>query len=177
MRNIFARETETNVKINVVGLPVENDGLVKAIQRSQAVIEFDPNGTILTANDNFLNTMGYTLDEVKGRHHSMFVEPREAQNDAYREFWAKLRRGEYDSGAYKRIGKGGREVWIQASYNPVVDSSGHVIKVVKFASDITRETERSADFECQLAALNRTQGVIEFDLDGKIKTANPIFLD
>src|ERR1700749_3480464 len=96
-------------------------GQIAAIAKSQAVIEFRMDGTILDANPNFLSTLGYTLDEIKGRHHSMFVEPAERDSAAYREFWARLNRGEYQSAEYKRIGNGGREVWIQASYNPILD--------------------------------------------------------
>jgi len=157
--------------------PSESDGLINALHRSLAVIEFDPGGNILDANSNFLNVMGYTLDEVKGRHHRIFVEPAYAQSREYEDFWAKLRRGEYDASAYKRIGKGGREVWIQASYNPVFDSSGRVTRVVKFATDITLQTRKNADYEGQLSALKLVQACIEFDLDGNILFANRLFLD
>lgn len=112
-------------------------GQIGAIGKSQAVIEFDLSGNILDANDNFLRALGYTLEEIKGRHHSIFVEPSERNGDAYARFWQKLGRGEYDDGQYLRIGKGGRRVWIQASYNPIVDALGQVCKVVKFATDIT----------------------------------------
>jgi methyl-accepting chemotaxis protein len=112
-------------------------GQIAAIGKSQAVIEFDLSGNILGANDNFLRALGYTLDEIMGKHHSMFVEPSERNGDAYAGFWQKLGRGEYDDGQYLRIGKGGRKVWIQASYNPIVDALGQVSKVVKFATDIT----------------------------------------
>ena len=112
-------------------------GQVAAIRKSQAVIEFSLDGTILDANDNFLNTLGYTLDEVKGRHHSIFVEEVYRQSVDYREFWLKLNRGEYQVDEYKRIGKGGKEVWIQASYNPILDTNGKPFKVVQFATDLT----------------------------------------
>jgi methyl-accepting chemotaxis protein len=115
----------------------EDRAMLEAISKSQAVIEFDLDGTIITANDNFLRTLGYTLDEVKGRHHSMFVEEAERHSEAYREFWASLNRGKYQMAQYRRFGKGGREVWIQASYNPILDLSGKPFKVVKFATDIT----------------------------------------
>jgi len=153
-----------------------NAGLLKAIGRSQAVIEFDLDGVVKDANENFLNTLGYTLGEIQGRHHSMFVEPSERDSFAYREFWAKLGRGEYDAGRYKRIGKGGREIWIQASYNPVLDSAGHPMGVVKYATDITAERMQTANFEGQLAAISKSQAVIEFDLSGMILTANENFL-
>jgi methyl-accepting chemotaxis protein len=101
------------------------------------VIEFSLDGKILNANENFLNTLGYTLDEIKDRHHSMFVEPGYAQSLEYKKFWEKLGRGEFDAAQYKRVGKGGKEIWIQASYNPILDASGRPFKVIKFASDIT----------------------------------------
>ncbi|MEQ8662411.1 MAG: PAS domain S-box protein, partial [Gammaproteobacteria bacterium] len=108
-----------------------------AVSRSQAYIEFDLEGTILTANRNFLDTMGYTLDEITGRHHSMFVEPDYARSPEYKAFWERLNRGEFWADEFKRIGKGGREVWIQASYSPVLDATGKPYKVVKYASDVT----------------------------------------
>ena len=113
-------------------------GQIDAIGKSQAVIEFNLDGTVITANNNFLNTLGYTLDEIKGKHHSMFAEPSYRDSPAYREFWAKLNRGEYDAGEYKRIGKGGKEIWIQASYNPILDVNKKPFKVVKYATDITQ---------------------------------------
>ena len=112
---------------------------IQAINRSQAVIEFGLDGTIIHANENFLNALGYALDEVKGKHHSMFVDPTYRSSPEYRMFWEKLGRGEFDAGIYKRIGKGGKEVWIQASYNPIIDQSGKPFKVVKYATDITEQ--------------------------------------
>jgi len=112
-------------------------GQVAAIRKSQAVIEFGMDGTILDANDNFLKALGYTLDEIKGRHHSMFVDEAYRQSFDYKEFWTRLNRGEYQAAEYKRIGKGGKEVWIQASYNPIMDLNGRPFKVVKFATDVT----------------------------------------
>ncbi|MBO9544480.1 PAS domain-containing methyl-accepting chemotaxis protein [Caulobacter sp.] len=120
------------------------EGVVAAIQRSQAVIEFNLDGTIITANENFLKTLGYSLSEIQDRKHSLFVEASEAGSPAYGEFWRRLNAGEFFASKYKRIGKGGREVWIQASYNPVFDKTGKPVKVIKFASDITAiETERT----------------------------------
>ena len=154
-----------------------NEGVIAAINRVQAVIEFDLNGKILHANDNFLRAMGYTLEEVVGQHHSMFADPAYRSSHEYKEFWAKLGRGEYDAGQYKRIGKGGKEIWIQASYNPIMDASGKPYKVVKFATDITEQKLKNADYEGQLAAISKVQAVIEFSLDGKILTANDNFLN
>ena len=110
-----------------------------AISRSQAVIEFNLDGTIIAANQNFLDAMGYTLDEVKGRHHSLFVEPGQRDSQAYKAFWANLNKGEFQAAQYKRIAKGGREVWIQASYNPILDLNGKPFKVVKYATETTKQ--------------------------------------
>ena len=118
---------------------MEDAGKIRAISNSQAVIEFKMDGTIITANENFLNTMGYTLAEIQGKHHSMFVEPAMRDSAAYQEFWAALNRGEYQAGEFQRIGKGGRDIWIQASYNPILDLNGRPFKVVKYASDTTAQ--------------------------------------
>jgi methyl-accepting chemotaxis protein len=148
----------------------------RAIDRSQAVIEFDPSGRILDVNANFLSALGYTLDEVKGRHHSMFVDAAERESPAYQQFWDRLRRGEYQAAEYRRIGKGGREVWIQASYNPVLDRGGKVYRVIKFATDITATKLRNAEYEGQIAAIGKSQAVIHFTMDGNIIEANQNFL-
>ncbi|MBB5695629.1 methyl-accepting chemotaxis protein [Muricoccus pecuniae] len=151
-------------------------GQLAAIDKAQAVIEFGLDGRILHANANFLTTLGYSLDEVRGQHHSMFVEPTERQSVEYKMFWEKLARGEYDAGQYKRLAKGGREIWIQASYNPILDLSGKPFKVVKYATDITAQKMESANFAGQLAAIDKAQAVIEFGLDGRILHANANFL-
>ena len=152
------------------------DATLAAIGKSQAIIEFDLDGMILTANENFLNTLGYSLHEIAGQHHSMFVDDATRVSSEYREFWAKLGRGEYQAAEYKRIGKGGREVWIQASYNPILNSSGKPAKVVKFATDVTAQKMINADFSGQIAAIAKSQAVIEFKMDGTIVTANDNFL-
>src|SRR6266852_312914 len=149
---------------------------VAAISRSQAVIEFNPDGTVVTANENFLKTLGYSLGEIQGKHHSMFVEPAMRESAAYREFWAKLNRGEYQAAEYKRIGKGGKEVWIQASSNPMLDRNGKVYRVIKFATDITAEKLGNMDDAGVITAIGRAQAVIAFNLDGTIITANENFL-
>lgn len=150
---------------------------VAAANRSQAVIEFAMDGTILSANENFLHTLGYTLNEIQGKHHGMFVPPAERDSPAYREFWAALNRGEFQAAEYKRIGKAGKEVWIQATYNPVLDEKGKPCKVVKFATDVTAEKLRNADLAGQIEAIGKAQAVIEFNMDGTIITANANFLD
>jgi methyl-accepting chemotaxis protein len=151
-------------------------GQLAAISKSQAVIEFSLDGRILTANDNFLDALGYSLDEIKGQHHSLFVEPAYRASHEYRMFWEKLGRGEFEAGQYKRVAKGGKEVWIQASYNPIMDMNGKPFKVVKYATDITAQKLQAADFSGQLDAISKAQAVIEFSLDGKILTANDNFL-
>jgi len=148
------------------------EGKLSAIDKSQAVIEFQPDGTILTANQNFLSTMGYSLGEIQGKHHSMFGEPGIADTPEYKALWDKLRSGQFDAGEYKRLGKGGKEIWIQASYNPILDPKGRVYKVVKFASDITESKTKTNDFESKMEAIDKAQAVIEFDPSGKILTAN-----
>jgi methyl-accepting chemotaxis protein len=134
-----------------------SDGQLAAIRKAQAVIEFDLNGKILDANDNFLKALGYTLDEIHGQHHAMFVTPAERASPAYAEFWKKLGRGEHDENQYMRIGKGGRQVWIQASYNPIFDPFGKPYKVVKYATDITATKQAAASLE---AAVEQTGQVI-----------------
>jgi len=151
-------------------------GELAAIDKSMGTIEFSLDGKVLTANGNFLGLLGYTLDEIKGQHHRMFVDPAYRESAEYRHFWEKLGRGEFDAAQYKRIGKGGKEVWIQASYNPIMDANGKPYKVVKFASDITAQKMQNANFEGQLAAINKSMAVIEFNLDGTIITANDNFL-
>jgi len=153
------------------------DGQLAAISKAQAVIEFSMDGRILRANENFLNTVGYTLDEIRGQHHSMFVEPSYRQSFEYRMFWEKLGRGEFESGQYKRLTKDGREIWLQASYNPIMDMNGKPFKVVKYASDVTIQKLQVADFDGQLAAINKAQAVIEFSMDGRILRANENFLN
>jgi methyl-accepting chemotaxis protein len=154
----------------------EEAGKTAAISRAQAVIEFNLDGTIVTANENFLKTLGYSLSEIQGKHHGMFVEPSARDSAAYREFWAKLNRGEYEAAEFKRIGKGGKEVWILASYNPILDGKGKPFKVVKFATDVTEQKLRTADLSGQIAAIGKSQAVIEFNMDGSIRNANDNFL-
>ncbi|MFC4308720.1 methyl-accepting chemotaxis protein [Steroidobacter flavus] len=179
LRNVLAlgpTEQEKQTALERASELSEMQGRLAALDKVQATIEFKLDGTILHANDNFLRTMGYRLDEVQGRHHSMFAEPAYANSVEYRHFWDKLNRGEFDQGQYKRLAKGGKEVWIQASYNPILDTNGKPCKVIKFATDITAAKERAADFEGQLAAISKAQAVIEFSLDGRILHANTNFL-
>jgi methyl-accepting chemotaxis protein len=155
---------------------MEDAGKIAAISRAQAVIEFNMDGTIATANDKFLGAMGYSLDEIRGKHHSMFVTPEDRASSAYADFWARLNRGQFEAAEYKRIGKGGREIWILATYNPILDETGKPFKVVKFATDVTAQKMKAADNDGQLAAIQKSQAVIEFNMDGTIRTANENFL-
>lgn len=154
----------------------DTDGKLAAINRVQAVIEFDLQGKILQANENFLSVMGYSLQEIQGKHHSMFVEPEFSSTKEYAEFWEALRAGQFRTAEYRRFGKGDKEIWIQASYNPIFDPAGRPFKVVKYAVDITAQKIKSADLEGQIAAIGRSQAVIEFDMSGKILNANENFL-
>ena len=155
---------------------LDAEAKLTAIDRAQALIEFDLQGRVLAANDNFLKLMGYALDEVKGRHHRLFVDPAHAGSPDYMAFWERLGRGEFEHGEYKRMGKDGREVWIQATYNPVFDPRGNPVKVVKFASDVTEAKLRGAEFQAKVKAIDLGQAVIEFDLDGHVRAANRNFL-
>ena len=147
-----------------------------ALAKSQAIIEFDLSGNILTANENFLHALGYTLPEIQGKNHSMFVEPGYRASADYKAFWDGLRTGRYQAAQFKRIGKTGREVWIEASYNPILNHSGKPFKVVKFATDVTAQKTDYADLRGKVEAISKSQAVIEFGLDGKVLTANQNFL-
>ncbi|MDE1156851.1 MAG: PAS domain-containing methyl-accepting chemotaxis protein [Neorhizobium sp.] len=148
--------------------------IVDAISRSQAMIEFDLSGVILTANENFCRALGYTLDEIKGKHHRIFCDADYTSSNGYRDFWSNLAQGKYDAGEYRRIAKGGRDVWIQASYNPVF-RSGKPYKVIKIAADITAAKLVAVEDAAKLGALGRSQAVIEFTPQGEILTANENF--
>lgn len=156
---------------------VELSAVSAALNRVQAVIEFDLQGIILHANDNFLKTLGYTLEEVRGKHHRMFCDPDYARSDAYRAFWDRLGRGELDRGEYRRLGRDGREIWINASYNPVLDKQGRPYKIIKFATDITQAKQEHAESAGRLRAIDKAQAVIEFDTAGIVLHANQNFLD
>ena len=138
----FANDVTTEKLRNV-----EFAGRLAAIDRSQAVIEFDLDGRIRTANENFLNTVGYTLDEIVGRHHSMFCTDEYARSEEYRDLWADLRNGEFRSGRFHRLGQDGRDVWLQSSYNPILDLSGRPVKVIKYAYDVTEQVRLEQQLE------------------------------
>jgi methyl-accepting chemotaxis protein len=158
-------------------LELERAGQLAALQCSQAVAEFELDGTVITANDNFLSMMGYSLEEIQGQKHSQFVEESVLNSPEYLDFWARLNRGEFVCGEFRRIGKGGREIYIQGVYSPILDEGGRPFKVVKFATDVTADRMANADYEGQIAAIRRVQAVAEFGLDGIICNANDAFLE
>jgi methyl-accepting chemotaxis protein len=165
------------IEINHDELYLKNlEAISAAMSRVQAVIEFNIDGTVITANENFLAVLGYAESELKGKHHRMFCDPASTNSLEYARFWEKLNRGEFDQGEYKRYGKGGKEIWIQASYNPIIDASGRVTKVVKFATDVTASKLKNLEFESTLEAVSKAQAVIEFNMDGSVRTANENFL-
>lgn len=164
------------IEFNDMTVRHNNTAILHAMDRSQAVIEFTPEGEILTANDNFLAAMGYQLNEIVGNHHSMFAPSELKGTHEYKVFWQELKRGDFKTGEMRRIKKDGREIWLSASYNPVFNQSGEVVKVIKFATDITQQKQLNIDFEGQMKAVHANQAVIEFDMDGTIRTANDAFL-
>ncbi len=151
-------------------------GLVGALERSMAVVEFSPDGKVLRANENFLHTMGHRADQLAGMSHRDFCTPALVSSAEYRQFWDRLRSGQFVSGTFQRVNGKGGNVWLEASYNPVVDEQGRVVKVVKYALDVTARVANEAQTQGKLAALDRAMAVIEFDLNGNILTANDNFL-
>ena len=151
-------------------------GQIEGISQNQAVIQFKPDGTILEANDNFLQALCYQLDEVKGKHHRMFVDPAYGSSNEYAAFWERLAEGQAQVGEFRRIRKDGTDIWIQASYTPIRDMNGRVFKVVKYATDVTAQKLRNADFEGQIEGIRSSQAVIQFEVDGTIIEANDNFL-
>lgn len=154
----------------------EQEAFIQAIKRSMAVIEFDPTGHILEANDLFLQATGYSLAEIQGQHHRLFMESDQAESAEYKAFWEELGQGEFKEGLFNRVNKHGERICLQATYNPIFDAQGRVAKVVKFASDVTQQTEHTRDVDHQFEALDRSMAVIEFDPSGKILRANSNFL-
>ncbi len=150
--------------------------IYQALDRVQAIIEFELDGTIVSANEKFLETFGYQFDEIVGKHHRIFCDPEYAASEEYREFWQELGRGEAREAEFRRLGKGGKEIWLRASYNPILDKDGEPVRVVKFATDVTEAKRQTAEYEGRMQAIDRVQAVIEFELDGTVITANENFL-
>lgn len=167
------REQEiTNLKQQVTVLSAQ----LSAIDRSMAVIEFHPDGTILTANQNFLSTVGYSLEEIKRKHHRMFCTKEYSESSDYQTLWRQLNQGEFVSGQFERVAKSGKIIWLEASYNPVFDENNNLEKIVKFATDVSEKVAQAQEQENMIAALKRSMAVIEFDTNGIILTANDNFL-
>ena len=156
--------------------PNDLNAVYEALDRVQAIIEFDLDGKIITANENFLRTFGYDAKEIVGQQHRMFCDPQYAASPEYAEFWRKLARGEFVEAEFKRLAKGGKEIWLRASYNPVFDGDGNPIRVVKFATDVTESKLMTAEYQSKIKAIERSQAVIEFGLDGVVIHANENFL-
>jgi methyl-accepting chemotaxis protein len=150
--------------------------LLDAIERSMAVIEFDLQGSVLRANDNFLKTMDYRAEQILGQPHRMFCTPAFARSAEYNQLWTQLRNGQFQSGTFERVAGNGQSVWLEASYNPVRDEAGQVVKVVKYAMDVTPRLQAESEANAKLGAIDRAMAVIEFNLDGTIITANDNFL-
>ena len=148
----------------------------RAIRASQAVIEFEVDGTIRDANEAFVGAVGYSLDEIRGKHHRLFVEPEYGSSEEYAAFWRDLADGKPCEAQFLRIAKGGRRIWLQATYTPISDSRGRVYKVVKFATDVTARKDELANYRGQVDAIRKSQAVIEFDLKGNVLDANENFL-
>ena len=147
-----------------------------AINRSMAVIEFTPDGKVITANDNFLSTMGYDLDEIKNKHHRMFCPEQYTNSAEYKAFWQELNQGQFLTGQFERLAKGDKAIWLEASYNPVFDQQNNLVKIIKFAADITDKITKSQAQASMVNAINRSMAVIEFNLNGEVITANDNFL-
>ena len=151
-------------------------GMLDALDRSQAVVEFSAEGNVLNANENFLKITGYDIEEIRGKSHKVLTSSDDKTLAANRELWSQMKEGNFQTGEYRYIRKDGEEVWLQASYNPIMNSSGKVTGVVQYATDITAEKMRNADYAGQIDAIDKSQAVIEFHLDGTIITANDNFL-
>ena len=167
------------VRYDITDLETERQnmrGIFEAINSAYAYIEFDTLGNILTFNDNFAKTMGYTKEETKGKHHRIFVDAQTANSPAYAQFWTDLKNGKSHNDVFRRVNKDGKELWLQAVYAPVKDEMGRVQKVIKIATDVTAEKVLAADNAGKIAAINRSQAVIEFNLDGTVIQANDNFL-
>ena len=152
-------------------------GMLSAIDRSMAMIQFTPNGIVTNVNENFLRTMGYRREEVIGKHHRIFCDKNHVSSAAYAEFWQKLKRGEPVNGRFSRYAKNGDEIWLEASYTPVLSSDGQVCGVVKVASDISEQVHQEQSDQAIRLAISRSMAQIEFDLDGNIQDANENFLN
>ena len=151
-------------------------GQTAAISKALAVAEYELDGTIRTANEKYLRAIGYTLEEIQGQPHGLLVPAIRRESTQYRDCWAKLRRGEPDEGVYRRLAKGGREIWLQASYQPILDARGQPFKIIEYATDVTEQRAREAQYVGELAGIHKVRAIVELELDGTIRTANPNLL-
>jgi methyl-accepting chemotaxis protein len=174
MFDIFYKKQNAIAADNKLQLDASK-AILAAIQHSMAVIEFSTSGQIITANQNFLDTVGYTLEEIKGKHHTIFCDASLVASPEYKDFWAQLASGQFKSGEVKRKDKEGKELWLEASYNPIYDEDGNVVKIIKFASNVTKKVTQAKRVDELMVAFNRSSAMIEFDLDGIILTANENF--
>ena len=165
---------ELTSKVKEQSTQYENQ--LAAISHSTGVIEFDMNGTVIAANDIFLNVLGYGLSDVLGQNHNTLVDTNYRTSPDYKAFWEKLNRGEAITGEFQRIDKNGKDVWLQASYNPILCAAGKPYKVVQYATDVTEQKIRNADFEGQIDAIGKSQGIVELSLDGIILKVNEAYL-
>tara|TARA_Y100000780_G_scaffold109527_1_gene98952 strand:+ start:2528 stop:3829 length:1302 start_codon:yes stop_codon:yes gene_type:complete len=169
-RELFAKDTARQHAQSA-----DQQAFIDAIRHNNAVIEFAPDGTIIDANDTFLQLVGYRLEEIQGHHHALFCPPDYAASEAYRQFWQQLREGRAQSGEFARLGQGGRQVWLQANYFPII-RDGVTVRVVKLASDVTAQANQRRETQAVIEALDRSQAVIEFTPEGEILHANDNFL-
>ena len=172
---LFKRHNQTIQ--NLQQTVAQQASMLDAIERSMAVVEFDNDGNVLRANDNFLQTMGYREQQVIGQPHRLFCTEAFTRSNQYRELWSRLKNGQFESGTFERLDSKGRSVWLEASYNPIRDASGAVVKVVKYALDVTSRIQQETDAKGKLDAIDRAMAVIEFDLSGNILSANQNFLN
>nr|WP_051640621.1 methyl-accepting chemotaxis protein [Thiomicrorhabdus sp. Milos-T2] len=172
---MFCREYKQKINKQTKILD-EQAAFINAIEKSSAIIEFDLSGKVLTANPNFLHLMGYELEEIVGKPHRIFIAPEEASSAEYEDFWRKLRAGDFVSSRFKRIAKNGNTIWLEASYNPILDKTGKPYKFVKFATDITEKVQHEIEVQAEINAINSVMATIEFDTQGNILTANDNFL-
>jgi methyl-accepting chemotaxis protein len=175
---LSVKENDLNeIAANTKAQSTQYENQLAAINKSTGVIEFGLDGKVIAANDIFLNALGYRRDEAIGKEHSTFVEPEFVSSGEYKKFWERLNSGESITDQFLRIGKGGKEVWLEATYNSILDVTGKPYKVVKYATDITEHKLKNADFEGQITAIGKSQGVIEIGLDGTILKANETYLN
>jgi methyl-accepting chemotaxis protein len=178
MFNPFKVQTDHSIELNEMRSQITQlTSKLDAINRSMAVIEFTPSGEIIHANENFLTLMNYKLEDIIGHHHKMFCQTSLTKSEEYKQFWQHLNNGEYIKGQYERITANNEIVWLEASYNPVFDKDRNLVKIIKFASNITESIEKAQEQKNMVDAIARSMAIIEFNLAGEVLAANNNFLD